>query len=245
MPSKRVRSSSLIVTGGGSTTSVDPFTDAFSLKINLTEDNAAPSDAAAFAIALLQTDSNADLTETVTLAFPAPDFADTNLTPSELNSFTLRIWLSSSSGATNPGNADGQNNGTVATLQTAVAGASTIQMQSNLGVNVPSGVIITSASYRSWFKSVNTLITSTGRIDMTSTGGLFANIALFNNSALNATVDHLSGDFTFDLVAAGVNTLAKLQSCHISHQVNDAVAGVTPHVLTVDAGCIEIAGAFV
>ena len=57
--------------------------------------------------------------------------------------------------------------------------------------------------------------------------------------------EYLTGDFTYDLYAAGVNTLAKLQSCQMLHRVSDAVAGVTPHVLTVDAGAIDITGAFI
>lgn len=246
MPSKRIRSNAPSVGGGGgSVTVLDAFTDAFTLKIFFTETaNATPTDADSYVINFnAGDDPNAGQSETVQLAFPAPDFADTSVVPTDADSFTMRVWLSASAGGTNPSNADGANNGTVATLQTAVAGAATISMTSTLGASLPTATV-TSVVYRGWFKSVNTLVTSTGSLIMHSTTAAFADVTMFTNSGLSTTVDHLSGDFTFDLIAAGINTLAKLQSCQMIHRTTDAVAGVTPQVLTVDAGCLEVVGAF-
>lgn len=245
MPSKHIRTNvPPSVTGGGSTTTLDAFTDTFSLKMTLTDSNAVPTDADTYQITLTQADTNADLSETLQLQFPAPDFSDTQAAPTDSNSFTARIWLSASAGGTNPTNADGVNNATIATLQTAAAGAATITLTSTLGANVPSGINVAAAIYRGWFKSVNTLVTSTGSLILHSTSALFADKVMFSNAALNATVDHLTGDFTYDLVANGVDTFAKIASAQMLHRVVDAVAGITPHVLTVDAGCIELAAAF-
>ncbi|MFV8336425.1 hypothetical protein ACNQF7_10120 [Flavobacterium sp. RSP29] len=216
------------------------FTDSFSLKIKATDSIATPTDSFSMSLKLTQSDTNAGQTETASLKFPQPDFADTSGTPTESSSFKIRVWLSSSSGATNPTNADGSNNGTVASISTAPAGAATVTLTSVLGVNIPT-LIITSAIYRSWFKSVNTLVSGNGNITIRSTNALFSDIIIFTNSGLNTTVDKLDGSFTYDLILNGINTLEKLKSIQILHKTTDAAAGVTPHVLTVDAGCIEIA----
>ncbi len=226
----------------GGAAATEAFTDAFALKIAIDDTTGVPTDAAAFNIALLQGDTNDVQTETVALG---SFYDDTNVAPTEANSFTLRCWLSGSAGAgvTNPSNADGQNDAATAQLATSLAGASTITMTSTLGANVPTATI-TSAVYRGWFSSANILVTSIGRITLRSTSALFADVDIFTNAGTNSNINHLSGSFTYDLIANGINTIAKIQSIQVLHRVADAVAGVTQHVLTVDAGCIELAGAF-
>lgn len=224
------------------------FTDTFSLNIKLADSNAAPTDAATFAIALAESDTTNTPTDTLKLAFPAPDFADSSNTPTDSNAITIRVWLSgttmdSTNGVTNPANMNGQNDGAVATFTSAAAGDANPRTHSALGANVPTFTVST-ALYRGWFKSVNTLVTSTTKLVMHSTTGAFADITMFSNTALNTTIDHSTGDFTFNLIAAGVNTLAKLQTCQLLASTQDAVAGVTPAVLTCDAGAIEMAGTF-
>ncbi len=232
-----------VVSGGGGP---NP-TDAFSLKIIGPESNLAPTDASTFAIALLETDSNlAPTSGTPLLNIKVP--GDSSTAPSDSESVTVRVWLSgttmdSTNGVTSPANMDGQNNGTLATFQSAVAGDANPRTHSALGANIGS-IAFTSAIYRGWFKSVNTLATSTGKLVMHSTTAAFTDITMFANAGPSTTVDHLTGDFTFDLVAAGVNTLAKLQSCQLLTSTSDAAAGVTPHVLTGDAGAIDLTGVF-
>jgi hypothetical protein len=230
---------------GSSSSGPAGFSDTFNIGIKLNDSNVVPSDSGTFTINLAQSDTNSTQSETVKLEFPAPDFGDTSTAPTESRNFKVIVWMSASSGTgtTNPTNADGSNNGTIATLQTAALGTNPITLTSSLGSNVPT-VLVTAILYRGWFKSVNTLVTSTGTLIMHSTTAAFSDIVMFTNSGLGATVDHLTGTFTFDLFAAGVNTLAKLQSCQMLHRVTDAVAGVTPHVLTVDAGSVEVTGAF-
>jgi hypothetical protein len=157
----------------------------------------------------------------------------------------MRIWLSgtvanTANGVTNPGNADGPNDGAVCTIQSAAAGAAQPSTFSAVGANIPAGASVTSAIYRGWFKSVTTLTTSSTFVECWPVTSLFVAFRMFNGSGLNTTIDHSSGDFTFDLVAAGLTTLAKLQDVKVLHASNDAAAGVSPAVLTVDAGCIEL-----
>lgn len=242
------------VRGGGGGGAVSPaFTETINLNIKAADSSATPTDAAGFALALAQAEASAAPTEAVKLGISGTGVNDSNAAPTETKTFTMRIWLSGSATApdlgasdpvTNPANADGANNGTVATLQTAVAGNGNCALGSALGVNIPAGVSVASAVYRGWFKSVNTLITSSGNLYLHSLTGLFADRTFFTNAGLNTTVDHLSGDFTYDLIANGINTLAKLKDIRMLHYTRDTVSGVTPHVLTVDAGCIELAGAF-
>jgi hypothetical protein len=218
--------------------------DAISLNVKVADAVAAPTDTADFVLKLTVTDDIAAPTDVLTLNVKLP--AEPVVAPADARSFLVKVFLSGSvntSQVTNPANADGDPNGTVATLQTAPAGATTAVMTSSLGSNVGAWAF-TSAIYRGWFKSVTTLGTGSVSILLHSTTGLFVDKTMFLVSAAATTTDHLSGDFTFDLIAAGVDTLAKLQSCQVLHRTADAVAGATPNVLTVDAGCLELAGVF-
>ncbi len=234
------------VTGGGGTVTLDAYTDAFSLTITTTDSNAAPTDDATFALALALTDTNDAQTETVSLGITG--FADSNDVPTDSNTFTMRVWLSGSTGTsgnvTNPANANGQNDGAIGVCKTVVAGATTARITSNLGGNIPAGVTLSSVIYRGWFSSVNSLTTSGGQLIFHSPSALFSDLIIFTNQALNTTIDHLAGTFTYDVLAGGINTLAKLQDIQMWHNAFDLAAGVSPTVLNVDAGCLEIAGAF-
>lgn len=218
------------------------FTDAFSVGVIANDNNTAPADANAYAITLDQSDTNAEQSEDVLLGFPTGNFGDSSIVPTDGVGTVIIVWLNGSTGtsnAANPSNANGSNNTTLATLQTAAAGAATATLTSFCGNNVPN-FTPTAATYRGYLRAVNTVVTSTSTIIATSPLGLFSNITLYTFSALTSTDDRLSGNFTFDLFAAGVNTLAKLQDLKILHRTTDAVAGVTPAVMTVDAGAIEV-----
>jgi hypothetical protein len=229
-------------TGGGST----GFTDEFSVAIKAEDTNALQTDDPNYAITLAQEDTNAVQTEAVKLGFPAGVFGDGNTQPTDSNNFDLKVWLSGSAGAgsTNPANADGENDGILATLETVALGDNPIILVSALGANVPS-VTLSSLLYRGWFKAINAVVTSNGSVTVKSTGALFADIVMYTNSIGGQTDDYLDGSFTYDLFSAGVNTLAKAQSITIEHSVSDLAAGVTPHVMTIDAGSVEISGAFI
>ncbi len=251
MTRRRIRSSpkielttTVIVGGGGG----DAFSDFMALSIIAPEANAVPTDSALFALAAAYSDNNDVQSESVLLGISGTGINDSNAVPTDTNSFTARVWLSattmnSTNGVTNPANANGQNDGTVATYQSAALGDTNPRTTSTLGANVPA-FTVTSAIIRVWFRSANTLVTSSGSLIVHSITALFADIIMFTNNGLNSTIDHLGGTFTFDLVANGINTLAEIQSIQFIAGTADAVAGVTPHVLTLDAACVEIVGAF-
>lgn len=237
---KRIRTQNRQASGGGgSVVVVDPFEDSFSIAISADESNAVPTDEDSYEIGLDQADSNATPTETVSLGIGGHN--DSAATPTETNAFTVRIWQSGSSGANvdNPTNADGENDGSVATISTAALGASTETLTSLLGANAPAGVSIASAIFRCWFSAELPLLTSTATVTLTSNGGLFSDIEVSN-----AEGDFLDGSFTYDLVAGGVDTSAKLSSLEVVYSTSDAVAGVSQATITVDAAAIELAAAF-
>lgn len=232
------------VVGGAGGGVVEAFSDSISLQINVLDGNDAPADLATFLLNANYSDSNAAQTETLRLDIQG--LGDENVAPTDASSFTLRVWLSASAGTdvSNAANANGPNDAANAVVSTAALASNPEVMTSALGSNLPSGVALTDVIYRGWFRAQTTLITSTAAVIARSTSGLFADVTMFTQSSLGGDTNHLGGTFTFDLIAAGIDTLAKLQSLQILHRCNDAVAGVTPAVLTVDAGCLEIAGAF-
>jgi hypothetical protein len=229
----------VVITGGGSS----GITDTFSLKITAADSNATPTDNSTFKLTVTEPESNNTPTDTATLKFPTPpDFGDTNTVPTDARTMKLRVWLSGSTGTsnvTNPANANGQNNGVFSSQTTTVGGASTSQLTSQLGSNIGT-ITFTAAIYRGWFDLTTTLVTSVVSIVAHSSSALFTDVTIFTFSGLNGSVNHDAGDFTFDLIAAGINTLTKLQSLVILHNTSDAVGGVTPAVLKVDAGAAEI-----
>lgn len=243
MPSRHIKSTNPpSVTGGGSTTVIDAFTDTFTVQIGAPDSNASPTDAATFQLSGSYADTNAGHGEAVSLGFPSPDFGDSNQAPIDTTSFTVRAWLSGSAGAgvTNPANANGQNDGANAVISTAIAGPTTETLTSALGVNVPTATI-SAAIYRGWFSVTVPLGTSTTEVIAQSIGGLFTDVVMFTSAT---TVSHSTGTFTYDLIAGGINTLAKIQSLRILHRTTDIAAGVSQSTMNVDAGAVEIAGAF-
>lgn len=231
--------------GGGGAAA---FTDTFTLNVKAAESTAVPTDTVTFVLALAQSESNVVPTDTVKLGISGSGINESNVVPTDNRLITMKIWMSggtaTATGVTNVANSNGQNDGSSAVVQSAVLGTVNPSITSALGANIPSGLSLSSAVYRGFFRSDNFLITSNGKLTLRSIGALFVDIDMFTNAALNTTIDHLAGTFVFDLIAAGVNTQAKLQSIQMIHQTTDLAAGVTPHTLTVDAGCVEIVGAF-
>lgn len=172
------------------------------------------------------------------IAFPD----NPNTTPTETKDSTLTVWLSGCTGTTNvtnPANADGVNNGTVSSQQSAIAGSatSTLTAASVGTTKLPTGTVFTAAICRPYFQTTSGLVTTTWNITATWTGGS-AVVASAGQGTIQQ--NHLTGDLTFDLFAAGMNTVAKAQSMVITVTATDAAAGVTPVVMTVDAVAVEI-----
>lgn len=224
----------------------DPgFTDDFAIKIQADDTNATPAEDYALAMEFAASDTNAGQTEAVELKFPAGVWAENTPAPSETSSFAVQVWLANStgSGVSNPSNADGSNDGANAVIQTAPLGSATETLTSDIGASVGTWTF-TSCTYRGWFRLQTQLVTSTARVIARSSTSAFADITMATLSTVGGDTNHLSGTFTYDLYSAGVNTLAKLQSLQIIHETVDAVAGVTPATVTVDAGRVTLDGVF-
>lgn len=205
------------------------------LAITIAETNTAPTDAATFLVNLAQAETiptNSDALTRLSVA----GYNDSNVAATDARTTQANFWLSGSAGTgvATPANADSVNNGTNAVVSTAVLGPTTETLTSNVGNGIPNGITFGAATYRGWFQYTETLGTSSGSVNAVYSGGTVVMLAI------TANTDHSSGSFTFDLVAAGINTLAKLQSMTVTHSTTDASAGVTPAVLNVDAGRIEL-----
>jgi hypothetical protein len=172
-------------------------------------------------------------------------YADSNVVPADTRSFVVRYWLSGSAGAGTaaPANADGQNNGTLATVQTAAAGSATETLTSACGSNIGT-VTFTGAVYRGWYRLQTPLATSTAQVILRSTSALFADKVVETLAATGGDTNRLTVPFVYDLITNDIDTLAKLQSVQVLHQTTDAAAGVSPATVTVDAGAIELTGVF-
>lgn len=206
------------------------------LAITIADTNTAPADAATFLINLAQAETIPTQSDTLTRLSLA-GYNDSNAAGTDARTSTAYFWLSGSTGTsnvTNPANANGPNNGVNSSQTTVALGATTSTLTSNVGNGIPAGTPIVSAIYRGWFRYTETLGTSSGQINAV---GSFGTVSML---AITANVDHLTGTFTFDLIAAGINTLAELQSMTVTHSTTDAAAGVTPAIMLVDAGRIEL-----
>jgi hypothetical protein len=211
------------------------------LGLGLVDSNVTPSDAYALAVAFAATDANAAPTDTASLNLKG--YGDTNPAPTDTRSAVAQFFLSAGAGTshvTSPANSNSKNDGTSSTQQTAAAGATTETLTSSCGVGIQAATAFATAIYRGWFVATLALATSTVKITLHSTSALFTDkVALTTTATLNSS----TGTFTYDLIANGIDTLAKLQSVQVLHSTTDAAAGVSPAVLTVDAGCIELTGA--
>jgi hypothetical protein len=226
----------------GAGTGTGGFDDNFSINIKVDEGNETLIEDVNYAIALEQNDTNQGQIEALELKFPAGVYSENSVVPTDEKGFLIKVWLSGSTGTrvTNPTNANGENNAGFAVVSTAPGDSTPNELlQSNLGSNL-GNYSFSSAIYRGFFKAETPIQTGLARVTAISSTGAFSNIILFNLSSIGGSTDFLSGSFTFDLFAAGINTIAKLQSLTIQHRTTDAIAGVTPAILTVDAGCLEM-----
>lgn len=240
---KRSRSSSnnggtVITTcgGGGS-----DFSDGYAINIKGADTNETPTDEAVYAVTLDLAETNATPTEELSLSFPTGIWGDSNTVPTDTTGFMVQFWLNGSSGndVSNPSNANGSNNSSNAVVSTGALADNPETLISSVGNNVPA-ISFSSAQYRGWFRARTTLATSTIDIIAHSSTGAFADITMFTLASGGGDVNHLTGTFTFDLNAAGVNTLTKIQSLQIYHRTRDVIAGATPAIIDVDAGALEL-----
>lgn len=217
---------------------VAPTDSLLGLRITFSDTNASPADASTFVLNFLTSDTIGLPADAIKLSF---SFADAVALPVDGRDSLAYFWLSGSagSGVTNPANANGSNDAVRAVISTAALGSATETMLSNCGNAVPSGVPFTNCLFRAYFNCSVPLATSTVRIIALSSSALFATTTIFSTTA---AVNHDGGTFTYDLfnLTPQVDSIAKVQSLQFQFQTQDAVAGVTPAVLNVDAARIEV-----
>jgi len=215
-------------------------TDTQAVNIVGADSNNAPTSVDTYHIFLLENDPNNTPGDNTTLAFTFPD---SNSTPTDARTSASKFWLAGCTGSNatdvpNPGNANGPNDGTLSAQHTNTLGASTTTLTSGAYPSISATMPFTNAICRPYFSTSGTLVTSTWSITATWTGGS----ATITSGNGGTNVSHLSGDLTFDLFAAGMNTQAKLQSLVIKGNTSDSVAGLTPVTLNIDAIAIEVSG---
>ena len=211
-----------------------------SLSIEISDSNSEPSDAATFVLTFFRTNGNVAPTDALS-SLRVNGLGDTTSVPTDGKSANGYFWLSGTTGTsgntTTPGNADGANDSVLASAKTVALGATTARLTSNVGSNIPNGTSFSAAIYRGWFNFLAGA-TSTKSLTFHSSTGLFSDVVAISQTT---ALDSSTGTYTFDLVAAGINTLAKLQSLQVYHTVVDAVAGTGVRI-DVDAGRVELTG---
>jgi len=229
--------------GGGGGISGTAFSDGYEVKLIVADSNNPPLDNVTLDIDYDIDDQINNQTETVELAFPSGVYGDTSAPPLDTRGFLISVWLSGSTSSVgqvdNPSNANGQDDSSSALLSTNALGSNTEQLDSDIGSNIGS-ISFTTATYRGWFVSTTPLVTGTATLIAHSSDNSFSDIVMYTVSELNGGDNYSDGSFTFDLFASGVDTLSKIQSLQIYHRTVDAVAGVTPATLNVDAGSLEL-----
>jgi hypothetical protein len=234
-----------VIQGGGG-----GISDAFGLGINIGDSNVAPTDAATYAMALAQAETNATPTETTNLSLPAPDFADLNPAPTEARTLVLRYWATgcttndvASGNTVTPANANGQNDGVFAHCKTGTGtGDTTNPVTVTTGsLNVPGGLTILSASVMVWFKApaITGASTDTLFLRITASGGV--NQHVWDGPASSTLnwpgVDHSASPLVFDV---STYTLAQMQSIALNGSYNATVVLAPQTSLEIDAWAVAV-----
>lgn len=193
----------------------------------------------------------AGMTETAQLNFPAGDFDDSNATPTEGRTVTLRCWASgctSNDTATGntvaPSNANGQNNGTFANVTTGTGAPDTTNpvTVTTGSMNVPSGITVVSAQLRIFFHATATLaaVLDSPGVDIRITAPAALVATVWNGPALAVLYpgeNYDSGNYTYSLAGA---SLADLQALVLVARYSASVVALPQFAVLVDAWCVEI-----
>lgn len=229
--------------GGGGAAPAGPsgLTDAFSLGIKVAESNANPTDAASYVLGLALADTSAAPSDLLQIGFTLPDSI---AAPTDAYSSVGILWGTGSAGAgvTTPANADGPNNATTAVVSTAVAGATTETLTSNCGNGAQAGTVYTSIKFKGWYRLNTVLVTSEAKVVIHSSTAAFTDIIIESIAAVNTINDHLTIPFISPELIGTIDTLAKLQTAQIVYSTTDVAAGVSPAIVTVDAGSLLLSG---
>ena len=237
-----------VVSGGGGGPGIS---DAIAIAIIAPEiANALPTDLAAFALAVLSSDTNLAQTEATKLSFPAPDFGDASPAPTDARTIVVRFWATgcttndASAGQTiAPANANGQNDGVFAPLKTGTGTADTTNPATVTtgSFNVPSGLTITHASVVVWFKIASIGVALLDSFSITASASSGYSATVWQGPAL-ATIGYPGADYSIVPLVFNVSalTLAQLQSLVLTASYNSGVVLTPQTTLNIDAWSVDI-----
>ena len=237
-----------VVSGGGGGPGIS---DAIAIAIIAPEiPNALPTDLAAFALAVLSSDTNLAQTEATKLSFPAPDFGDASPVPTESRLIVVRYWATgcttndASTGQTiAPANANGQNDGVFAALKTGTGTPDTTNPATVVtgSFNVASGLTITHASVLVWFKMASIGVALLDSFSIVATASSGFNATVWQGPAL-ATVGWPGVDYSTVPLVFNVSslTLAQLQSLVLTASYNSGVVLTPQTTLNIDAWSVDL-----
>lgn len=177
--------------------------------------------------------------ETALLSISGSDMADTNDVQTEARTIVIRSWATGCSSNTanlaNPGNANGANDGATCNVKTnnALGDLTNPVTLSTGSMNFPGGTV-TFALIRVWFR-VPARATSLDTITISYNTSGVPSGTLYTHSG-TAEVNHLSGDFTFDISGLSNAELAALQLV-VSYTA--AVVAVPETSLNIDSWSID------
>ena len=215
------------------------LTDSFNIGIKANDSNIVPGDNVTFALSLTQSDTNAGQTETVQLAFPSPDFQDSNISPTETRLFVVRSWASgcvaNTTNLTTASNANNSNDGITCNVKTnnAIGDLSNPVTLTTGSMNFPGGNV-TSSLIRIWFQIPADLVGDTVTITATSSGAYSA--TLFTATGVGSAVNNLNGNFTFNTSAL---TNLQLTNLVLTVSYTALVVAVPVTSVNIDAWAID------
>ena len=225
--------------GGGSDSLLIKDTG-FNFTIGATETKAALSHAESFNINLTQAETNAALTEANKLTISG--FSDTNAALTETKNTFLRAWAASStdndSSRTTPTNADGQNNGTTATIKTnlQVGDLTNPVILTSTFSGIPTTGTFSSKTIRVFYSIPTRTLTADTLTFKYNVGS--GDVTFFTHSG-TALVNNLTSGQTFDVSSL---TLTQLQSIQLKATYLASVVAVPETQINLDSWAIELQG---
>lgn len=172
---------------------------------------------------------------------------DSNTTPTEVRTMTLRSWASGcvtnagTGNTVNPANANGQNNGVFANCAPGATGDLTNPVTVTTGsMNFPGGLTVISAQLRIFFKVGSILAAVADNLNITATSTSGYSSTPWQGPALATLLyggeDYSAAGLTFSL--AGL-TVTQLQNLQLKASYNAGIVALPQTSIQIDAWCIE------
>lgn len=226
-----------VVQGGGGNIPAGAavLTDSLAVEIIVADSNAAPTDSFTFDIDTTLTDTNAALADALTIGIGL--LADSNPTPSEALQSLLTRWVtatatSGTTAPTNPANAQGQNNGTVATCKVGGLTAGTSVLTCTIATPMPEiapGSTRTLVAYYAFNAGVG---------DSCSAVVSYRQVGQGSNTTVNLPA---TGNFLTTPATASLTNIDPSQPITITY-THSATVPATGGSVTVDATGIQTSG---